>query len=49
MHIICHSRRPVARLAERGVHVKNMQANLMHFKLSMLYLHHTRLLGGQQP
>ena len=40
--IICI--RPVARLIERGVHVKNMQAsghakyNLMCFKLSMLVL-----------
>ena len=45
--------RPVARLTERGVHVRNMQAsghttyNLMHFKLSMLYLHNTRLVSGQ--
>ena len=37
--------RPVAKLSERGVHVKNMQAseyimtqNLMHFKLSTLVL-----------
>ena len=44
--------RSVARLIEGGVHVKNMRAsghttyNLMRFKLSMLYLHHTRLVGG---
>ena len=51
--------RPIARLAERGVHMKNMWAsgymtyNLIHFnKLNMLvlkYSHNTKLVGGQQP
>ena len=52
MHVRCiklHSR-PIARLTERGVHMKSMWASghttydLMHSKLSMLvlkYSHHT--------
>ena len=44
--------RPIARLTERGVHMKNMWVsghmlyNLMRFKLSMLYLQNTRLVSG---